>query len=160
VTLLVKKLNTIRKSITIYRITCHWSKFGGTYLYTTYILFNIILPLSPGIQNDLYPHVFLPYLCKHVSFLTCDLIDWLIISMGCDYVSELWPPTGLLFILQVIYEHEKQWLNVDMKKILIRPPERSLAILPAQPSSSKQGSGRRKLWIFFNEYPFQTHRIL
>jgi len=25
--------------------------------------------------------------------------------MGRDYVSELWLPTGLLFILQVIYEY-------------------------------------------------------
>jgi hypothetical protein len=29
----------------------------------------------------------------------------LFMSVGCDYVSELRPPTGLLFILQVIYDH-------------------------------------------------------
>jgi hypothetical protein len=29
----------------------------------------------------------------------------MIMSMGRDYVSELRPPTGLLFIPQVIYEH-------------------------------------------------------
>jgi hypothetical protein len=35
----------------------------------------------------------------------------LIMSMGCDYVSELRQPTGLLFIPQVIYEHEEPWWN-------------------------------------------------
>jgi hypothetical protein len=30
----------------------------------------------------------------------------MIMSMGWDYVSEQRPPTGLLFIVQVIYEHE------------------------------------------------------
>jgi hypothetical protein len=26
-------------------------------------------------------------------------------SAGSDYVSELWPPTGLLFVLQMMYEY-------------------------------------------------------
>jgi hypothetical protein len=30
--------------------------------------------------------------------------------MGRDYISELQPPTGLLFIAQ-IYEYEKAWYN-------------------------------------------------
>jgi hypothetical protein len=29
--------------------------------------------------------------------------------MGWDYVSELRPQTGLLFIPQVIYEHQEPW---------------------------------------------------
>jgi hypothetical protein len=28
-------------------------------------------------------------------------------SVGCDYVSELWPPTGQLFMPQEVYEHEE-----------------------------------------------------
>jgi hypothetical protein len=32
-------------------------------------------------------------------------------SMGWDYVSELWPPVGLLFILQMIYEYGEPWWN-------------------------------------------------
>jgi hypothetical protein len=48
-------------------------------------------------------------------------------SIGRDYVSELWPPTDLLFICQLIYEHEEPWWNddVDREKLLIRPPELS-----------------------------------
>jgi hypothetical protein len=39
------------------------------------------------------------------------VFDWLIMSMGCDYVSELPPSMGLLFIPQVIYEHGESWWN-------------------------------------------------
>jgi len=28
-----------------------------------------------------------------------------LIPRGCDHVSELWPPTGLLFIPQMMYEY-------------------------------------------------------
>jgi hypothetical protein len=35
----------------------------------------------------------------------------MIITMGRDYIYELWPPTGLLFFSQVIYEHEEPWWN-------------------------------------------------
>jgi hypothetical protein len=34
-----------------------------------------------------------------------------IMSMGWQYVSELQPPTALLFILQVIYEYGQPWWN-------------------------------------------------
>jgi hypothetical protein len=38
----------------------------------------------------------------------------LFMSMGYDYISKLWTPTGLLFILQVIHEcGEPQWNNID-----------------------------------------------
>jgi hypothetical protein len=33
----------------------------------------------------------------------------MIMLMGCDYISELRPPTGLLFIPLVIYEHGETW---------------------------------------------------
>jgi hypothetical protein len=47
-------------------------------------------------------------------------------SMGWDYVFELWSPTGLLFIPQVIHEHRETWLDELYRKILlICPPELS-----------------------------------
>jgi hypothetical protein len=46
-----------------------------------------------------------------------------IVSMGCDYISELQPPMGLLFIPQVIYEHGGPWWNDISRRKLIRPPE-------------------------------------
>jgi hypothetical protein len=46
--------------------------------------------------------------------------------MGRDYVSEQRPPTGLLFIPQLIYEHgEPQWNDIHRVKLPIRPPELS-----------------------------------
>jgi hypothetical protein len=39
-------------------------------------------------------------------------------SKGWDYVSELWPPTGLLFIPQVIHENGEPWWNdIDSGKL-------------------------------------------
>jgi hypothetical protein len=39
--------------------------------------------------------------------------------MGWDYISELRPPTGLLFIPQVIYEHEEPlWNDIDSEKLI------------------------------------------
>jgi hypothetical protein len=43
---------------------------------------------------------------------------------GLKLVSELLPPTDLLLVLKVIYEHGKPWWNdIDRGKLLIRPPE-------------------------------------
>lgn len=40
-------------------------------------------------------------------------------SSGQGYVSELRPPTGLLLILQTIYEYrELRWNNIDREKLL------------------------------------------
>jgi hypothetical protein len=39
--------------------------------------------------------------------------------MGSDDVSELRPPTGLLFIPQVIYEYGEQWWNDICRGILL-----------------------------------------
>jgi hypothetical protein len=45
---------------------------------------------------------------------------------GREYVSELWPPTGLLLIPYVIYKHGEIWWNeIDRGKSLIRPAELS-----------------------------------
>jgi hypothetical protein len=67
------------------------------------------------------------------------LIDhWLIMSIGWDYVSELRPPKGLLFIPYVMYEHgEPRWNDMDREKLLIRP---------AKPYSSKSGGSGRSKW--------------
>jgi hypothetical protein len=52
-------------------------------------------------------------------------------SMRWDYVSELRPPTGMLFVPQVMYEYIKpRWNNIVRLKLLIRPS--SLEILPAK----------------------------
>jgi hypothetical protein len=41
----------------------------------------------------------------------------LFLSMEWDYISELWPPTGLLFIPQMIYEYGELRLNdIDRRK--------------------------------------------
>jgi len=53
------------------------------------------------------------------------LIDWLIMSMGWDCVSELRPPMGLLFIPQVIYERGEPWWNNISRENLIHPPKLS-----------------------------------
>jgi hypothetical protein len=51
-------------------------------------------------------------------------------SMGWDYVSELQPPSGLLFIPQMIYEHgEPRWNDTDRENWFVY--QSSLAILPA-----------------------------
>jgi hypothetical protein len=50
----------------------------------------------------------------------------MMMSMWRDYVSELRPPTGLLFISQVIYGHgEPQWNDINKEKLLICLPELS-----------------------------------
>jgi hypothetical protein len=49
-----------------------------------------------------------------------------IMSIRWDYVSELRPPTDLLFIPQLIYELGEPWWNKnDRRKLLIRPQELS-----------------------------------
>jgi hypothetical protein len=45
-------------------------------------------------------------------------------STGSDYVSEMWPPAGLLLIPQTIYEHgEPRWNKISREKLLILQPE-------------------------------------
>jgi hypothetical protein len=54
---------------------------------------------------------------KLVSFYDTARFMSLSMSMGWDYVSELRPPTGLLFIPQIIYEHgEPRWNAMDRGK--------------------------------------------
>jgi hypothetical protein len=71
----------------------------------------------------------------------------MIMSMGWDYVSELRPPTGLLFIPQVIYAcGEPWWNNVNRRKLLIRLQELSGNFTSSHLVASMR-NGRRKLWI-------------
>jgi hypothetical protein len=62
--------------------------------------------------------------CKTIRRSIPEDILMMIMSMGCNYVSELQLPTGQLFIPQVIYEHGELWWNdIDSERHLIRPPE-------------------------------------
>jgi hypothetical protein len=55
---------------------------------------------------------------------------------------------GPIFNPQVMYEHWEPWWNDIDRGKLFRPTERSLTILPAEPSSSKSGgTWRRRWWI-------------
>jgi hypothetical protein len=65
-----------------------------------------------------------------------DYIMMIRMSMGSVYVFEMWPPTSLLFIPQVTYEHGEPWWNDIGGEFLIRPPELS-TIIRAEKSSSK-----------------------
>jgi hypothetical protein len=61
-----------------------------------------------------------------VFYLLDMMIIVIIMSIGWEYISEVRPPTGLLFISQVIYEHGEPYCNnIDMGKSLIRPTELS-----------------------------------
>jgi hypothetical protein len=64
-------------------------------------------------------------LINHLILSVAELVIWLLfITMGRDYFPELRPETGLLFILQFIYEKgEPRWNDIDSGKLLIRQPE-------------------------------------
>jgi hypothetical protein len=81
-------------------------------------------------------------------------IDWLSMSMGWDYVSELLPPTDILFIPHVIYEKGEQWWN-DIKrgKLLILPTEVSDNRASSHLLSNRR-NGRTQRWIWFCEIFF------
>jgi hypothetical protein len=59
---------------------------------------------------------------------------------GATLRPELRPPTGLLFISLMIYEHGEPWWNdIDQGKLTIRPPE--LSGKPTNKSSSSKAGG-------------------
>jgi hypothetical protein len=64
-------------------------------------------------------------LVNHLILSVAELvIRLLFITMGRDYVPDLRPATGLLFILQFIYEKgEPRWNDIDSGKLLIRQPQ-------------------------------------
>jgi hypothetical protein len=74
--------------------------------------------------GDEYTHYALSSSIKAL-ICTFQLPPYLITPMGWDYVSEMRPPTGLLFISQVIHEHGEPWWNDTGSGKLIRPPELS-----------------------------------
>jgi hypothetical protein len=62
--------------------------------------------------------------------------------MGWDYVSELRPPTGLLFIPRIIREHgEPWWWSCQDKFWLVH--QSSLAVLQAETYWASRRNGRR-----------------
>jgi hypothetical protein len=62
----------------------------------------------------------------------------MIMLMGLDYVSELLPPTGLLIITKVLYEHgQPRWNDVDREKTT-DSSTRALSQSYQQSSGSKQ----------------------
>jgi hypothetical protein len=81
------------------------------------------------IYSILTPFWFLGPFWRHILKQNSEAIVMMIIimmnmSMRWDYVSQLRPPTGLLFISQVIHKHGEPWLNdIDKGKLLIHPLE-------------------------------------
>jgi hypothetical protein len=54
------------------------------------------------------------YVARLLRFIVCSCCSC---RLGWDYVSELRPPTGLLFIPQIIYEYGEPWWNdIDSEK--------------------------------------------
>jgi hypothetical protein len=45
-------------------------------------------------------------------------IKMFVFMLGWDYVPELWPTAGLLFIPQMMYEYAEPWQNdIDRRKL-------------------------------------------
>jgi hypothetical protein len=61
-----------------------------------------------------------------------------IISMGWDYISELRPPSGLLFIPQVVYDYREPWWN-DIDRVNANSFHRAHWQSCRQSSSSNAG---------------------
>jgi hypothetical protein len=68
----------------------------------------------------------------------------IIMSMWWYYVSELWPPIGLLFISQVIWEWRA---TVEWYWLLIRSPEPSSSPTNSHLIASRK-NGWREWWIW------------
>jgi hypothetical protein len=83
-------------------------------------------------------------------------IDWLIM-MGWDYVSELLPPMGLLFI---------PWWYVNMEIMVMMMPagdnswlvhQSSLAVLPGETSGASRRNGRRSENFAYRQWSSGKH---
>jgi hypothetical protein len=76
-------------------------------------MLNITILWAHGIQCQRYDHSSIADNANYYNKPNRGLL-LLFMSMGWNYVSELWPPTGLLFIPQMIYEYgEPQWNDTD-----------------------------------------------
>jgi hypothetical protein len=79
----------------------------------------------------------------------------IMVSMGKDYVSELQPPTWLLFIPQLIHAHGERWRNDDVDRGNSWLGHQSfLAILPAGSSGSKQEEWTKGMRIWHCDASF------
>jgi hypothetical protein len=98
----------------------------------------------------------------NICFLRPYCRNFMFMAKAWYYVSELRPPTGLLFIPRVIPEHWEPWWNdIDGRQLLIRPSERCLAVPPAEPSSSiSEGTWQRRWWIWPLKLCFTCRKIL
>jgi hypothetical protein len=88
----------------------------------------------------------------HVRFCSLSLYSWYwLIMMGRNYVSELRPPTGVLFIPQVIYEHEEPWWW--LRRLGITPDSSFRALWQSyQQTSGVNRRNGRKSEHFANQY--------
>jgi hypothetical protein len=95
------------------------------------------------------PKLSVTVLC-FTTFLTLSLFSsvWTVRVVhvdGWDYVSELWPPVGLLFIPQVIYEcGNPQWNDIQTQENSWFVHQCCLVILPAELSSRETGETWRR----------------
>jgi hypothetical protein len=65
-------------------------------------------------------------------------------------VSELQPPKGLLFIPQVIYEHEEPWWNyINRGKLMIHPAESSCCITGGTSEGNYEFGLAKYLCLYF-----------
>jgi hypothetical protein len=101
-----------------------------------------VSPFAPLVANTIQKTWPVAVYILHRFFL------WTQMLIGFDFVSELWPLMGLLFILLVIYEHGEPWWNVvDSGKLLIHPPELSGSSSSSHLVGSRR-SRQRKWWIW------------
>jgi hypothetical protein len=85
------------------------------------------------------------------------MIMIMIMSMGWDYVSELRPPTCLLFIPHVIHEHWEPWWNYIDRGNFWFVLQWPLLVLRGESSSSKaKGTGEGNDEFLLTKYLFYT----
>jgi hypothetical protein len=66
---------------------------------------------------------------------------------------------GLLFLPQVIYEHGKPWRNdIDMGKLLIRPPELSDKAISSHLVANQEGVGEGNNKFSLRSISFSTSK--
>jgi hypothetical protein len=94
------------------------------------------------------------YVARLLGFIVCSCRSC---RLGWDYVSELRPPTGLLFIPQIIYEYGEPWWNdIDSEKpnkfgekpvpVPLCPPQISHGLTREQTRASAVKGQRLTVW--------------
>jgi hypothetical protein len=83
-----------------------------------------VTPSAWTITNVSYKHLYLRFWRKYSQGIQCKwsrgnsfsiVSDWLI-SMVCDYLSEMLPLTDVYFISQMIWVGERRWNDIDRGK--------------------------------------------